>query len=93
MYKLKNLQEFYENMRKKEIYKYGAKLEFKHEIQNFNPSSRDLVKFIIKRFGEYEEYVKMGSYYFTIASAYKSFMKLDFGILDDFLTYINLKKF
>lgn len=92
MYKLKNLQEFYENMRKKEIYKYGAKLEFKHEIQNFNPSSRDLVKFIIKRFGEYEEYVKMGSYYFTIASAYKSFMKLDFGILDDFFDIYKSKK-
>lgn len=92
MYKLKDLLKFYECMISKEKYKYGKDLEFIHDIRNFNPNSINLVKFILKRINEYDEYSKLGSYYFSLASKYKGIMKLNYGALDDFFDLYNGKK-
>ena len=54
LYKLKNLVEFYEKMVNGEIYKYGSKLEFKHEKSSFETESLDLLDFILK----YAEIIK-----------------------------------
>jgi SNF2 family DNA or RNA helicase len=48
LYKLKDITEFYDNMMKKEIYKYGAKLEFLHKESSFEKESKPLLDFILK---------------------------------------------
>lgn len=47
-YKLKNLIAFYDHMTQKQIYQYGEKLEFLHEIDSFEEESREMVVFILK---------------------------------------------
>ena len=49
MYKLKDLTEFYDRMRTGEKYKYGNKLEFIHQKQNFQEQDQELLDFIIKQ--------------------------------------------
>ena len=48
MYKIKDLADFYTRMTNNEFYKYGQKLEFVHNINNFEEESKDLLKFILK---------------------------------------------
>ena len=54
MYKITNLSEFYIRMLNKEKYKYGPKLEFIHEKEEFEESSQKLLEFILK----YAEIIK-----------------------------------
>ena len=48
MYKIKDLTEFYTRMQNKETFKYGAKLEFMHNRENFEKESLPLLDFILK---------------------------------------------
>ena len=48
MYKLKDLTEFYDRMKTGEKYKYGNKLEFIHQKQNFEENDQELLEFILK---------------------------------------------
>ena len=54
LYKLKNLPEFYDRMQKKETYRYGSKLELKHEEEAFEESSLPLLQYVLK----YAEIIK-----------------------------------
>lgn len=54
MYKIKDLADFYTRVTNNEFYKYGQKLEFVHNINNFDDSSKELLMFILK----YAEIVK-----------------------------------
>ena len=54
MYKIKDLTEFYTRMKNKETFKYGAKLEFMHNRENFEKESLPLLDFILK----YAEIIK-----------------------------------
>ena len=47
-YKIKSLPEFYDRIKNNEIYKYGNKLEFVHNEENFDKQSAQLLKFILK---------------------------------------------
>lgn len=49
MYKLKDLSEFYDRMQAGERYKYGSKLEFVHQKQNFEENDQQLLEFILKQ--------------------------------------------
>ena len=49
MYKLKDLTEFYDRMKTGEKYKYGNKLEFVHQKDNFEEKDQQLLEFIIKQ--------------------------------------------
>lgn len=49
MYKLKDLTEFYDRMKAGEKYKYGNKLEFIHQKQNFAEKDQQLLEFILKQ--------------------------------------------
>ena len=49
MYKLKDLTEFYDRMQTGEKYKYGNKLEFVHQKQNFEENDQQLLEFILKQ--------------------------------------------
>ncbi|MCI9017043.1 MAG: hypothetical protein HFJ53_07780 [Clostridia bacterium] len=49
MYRLKNLVEFFDNMKKNNVYKYGQKLEFIHKEENFQQESKPLLEFILKQ--------------------------------------------
>lgn len=89
MYKLKDLLKFYECMIQKEKYKYGKDLEFIHDLKNFNPNSQEIVKFVVKRMNEYDEYSKLGSYYFNVSNRYKGIIRLSYGALDDFFSIYN----
>lgn len=89
MYKLKDLLKFYECMIQKEKYKYGKDLEFVHDLKNFNPNSQEIVKFVVKRMNEYDEYSKLGSYYFNVSNRYKGIIRLSYGALDDFFSIYN----
>lgn len=48
LYKIKSLPEFYDKMLNKEKFKYGNKLEFIHDRENFEPASRPILDFIMK---------------------------------------------
>ena len=48
MYKLKNLDEFYDRMMTGEKYKYGNKLEFIHRKEMFEENEQKLLEFILK---------------------------------------------
>ena len=54
LYKIKNFPEFYDRMKNKENYRYGAKLEFIHEKDAFEETSLPILKFILK----YSEIIK-----------------------------------
>lgn len=54
MYKIKDLSLFCDHMAKREVFKYGNKLEFKHVPQAFNEQSQELLDFILK----YAEIIK-----------------------------------
>lgn len=54
LYKIKNFPEFYDRMQKKEIYRYGAKLEFTHEEDAFDIRTIPLLKYVLK----YSEIIK-----------------------------------
>ena len=54
LYKLKNLPEFYEKMLNNEIYQYGAKLNFVHNIKSFEEESQEILSFLLK----YAEIIK-----------------------------------
>ena len=54
LYKIKSFPEFYDRMQKKEVYRYGAKLEFLHEEQMFEETSIPLLHYILK----YAEIIK-----------------------------------
>ena len=49
MYKLKDLTEFYDRMNSGEKFKYGNKLEFIHQKQNFAKEDQELLEFILKQ--------------------------------------------
>ena len=49
MYKLKDLTEFYDRMMSGDKYKYGNKLEFIHQKQNFEEKDQQLLEFILKQ--------------------------------------------
>jgi len=49
MYKLKDLTEFYDRMKTGEKYKYGSKLEFIHQKQNFEENDQQLLEFILRQ--------------------------------------------
>ena len=54
LYKLKNLPEFHDNMKNNAVYRYGAKLEFKHNIDAFEEKSKSIADFILN----YAEIIK-----------------------------------
>ncbi len=47
-YKIKSLPEFYDRIKENKRYKYGSKLEFVHNEENFDKQSKQLLKFILK---------------------------------------------
>lgn len=49
MYKLRDLVKFYDRMTEKQTYKYGNKLEFKHEINTFIERDRPIIEFILEQ--------------------------------------------
>lgn len=60
LYKLRNLPEFHEAMLQKANFRYGAKLEFVHQEEMFEPESRPLLEFILK-YAEFIQYVNDNS--------------------------------
>ena len=54
LYKIKNFPEFYDRMQRKEIYRYGSKLEFLHSEEAFDINSIKLLHYILK----YAEIIK-----------------------------------
>lgn len=54
LYKLKSLPEFYDRMLNNEVYQYGSKLEFIHNLDAFEQDSIPLLNFILK----YAEIIK-----------------------------------
>lgn len=56
-YRIKNLIEFYDRMMKKEVYKYGTKLEFQHIKENFDKEDESTLQFLMK----YAEIIKFAN--------------------------------
>lgn len=91
MYKVKDIEQFAYTVENGNNYKYGKNLQFEHKINNFNPNSRDLVKFIVKKFHEYHTYTTLGNY-FNINSNFKSYFPLKYNSLDEFFDLYKNKK-
>ena len=93
MYKLKDLTEFYTRMTNNEYGKYGDKLEFIHNRENFEESSKDILDFILK----YAEIMKYSSttnrynYYYG-NSINKSSITLGESTLDEAFDILKNKK-
>src|SRR5699024_5059475 len=67
MYKIKDLPEFYTRMINNEYFKYGEKLEFVHNRDNFDEESKPLLDFIL-RYAEIMKYSNTNDrygYYYT----------------------------
>ena len=62
MYKIKDLSDFYTRMSRNEFYKYGDKLEFVHNRENFNEESKEMLDFIL-RYSEMLKYAENASKY------------------------------
>lgn len=90
MYKIKDLTEFYTRMQNKEIFKYGAKLEFMHIRENFEEESLPLLDFILK----YAEIIKYSNeveerYYIPVID--KAYIVLSNSGLDEFFNILKDK--
>ena len=48
VYKIKNILEFADNIENNKVFKYGQKLEFKHDIKLFDEVSKKIIEYIIK---------------------------------------------
>lgn len=79
LYKLRKFPEFYDRMRNKEYYSYGAKLEFAHEEDYFRKDSIPLLNFILK----YAEIIKYTN------EATNSYTYYGSGIEDNYITISN----
>ena len=62
MYKIKDLPEFYTKIANNEYVKYGENLEFLHNRENFEDSSKDLLDFIL-RYAEIMKYTNSNDKY------------------------------
>lgn len=79
LYKLRKFPEFYDRMRNKEYYSYGAKLEFTHEEDYFRKDSLPLLNFVLK----YAEIIKYTN------EATNSYTYYGSGIEDNYITISN----
>ncbi len=48
LYKLRDLEEFYDHMQVGEVYRYGNKLEFEHKEASFEDASKPMLEFMLK---------------------------------------------
>ena len=77
MYVVKNINEFQNNLNEKNYVSYGKDLAFKHDIENFKDSSKDLVKLV--------SIMKLSSQYtYYTANSFRNVI-LDYEILDDII--------
>lgn len=86
MYKIKNVSEFYENMIKKSVFKYGEKLKLEHSYDRFDEDSKDIVDFLVK-YGEMVKYAneaakKSNNYSSKLLNL--SYVALDGSAIDEF---------
>ena len=80
LYKLKSLPEFYDRMMKKETYRYGAKLEFKHTQEAFREEDWPLLSYILK----YAEIIK-----YTNQTMHGMYGKYGRTMSDEYITLSN----
>ena len=91
MYKIKDLPEFYTRMINNEYFKYGERLEFVHNRENFDEESKPLLDFIL-RYAEIMKYSNSSDRYgyYSSSSINKAEITLGEGIIDE--VYDLLKK-
>lgn len=93
MYKIKDLPEFYTRMTNNEFFKYGEKLEFVHNINNFEDEFKPLLNFIL-RYAEVMKYSnnsdRYGYYY--MSSLNQPSITLGENIIDEAFDLLKDKK-
>ena len=93
MYKIKDLPEFYTRMVNNEFFKYGEKLEFVHNKENFDKDSIPLLDFILK-YAEVMKYSNLNDrygYYYT-STLNKSAITLGENTIDEAFELLKNKK-
>lgn len=93
MYKIKDLPEFYTRMTNNEFFKYGEKLEFVHNRDNFEEASKPLLDFIL-RYAEIMKYSNSNDrygYYYS-SSINKGSITLGENIIDEVFDLLKNKK-
>ena len=93
MYKIKDLTEFYTRMMNHEYFKYGEKLEFVHDRDNFVQEAKPLLDFIL-RYAEIMKYSNSNDrygYYYT-SSINKSAITLGENVIDEIFDLLKDKK-
>ena len=93
MYKLKDLPEFYTRMTNNEFFKYGDKLEFVHNVNNFDENYRKLLDFIL-RYAEIMKYSNSNDrygYYYP-SSINKATITLGENTIDEAFDLLKTKK-
>lgn len=84
MYKIKDLSEFYTRVINNEFYKYGQKLEFVHNVNNFEEKSIPLLKFILKYSEILKNVVKRERYsYYYSSNVSQPYLTLGNNTIDE----------
>ena len=84
MYKIKDLSEFYTRVINNEFYKYGEKLEFLHNVNNFEEKSIPLLKFILKYSEILKNVVKRERYsYYYSSNVSQPYLTLGNNTIDE----------
>ena len=94
MYKIKDLPEFYSKIANNEYVKYGENLQFLHNRENFEDSSKDLLDFVL-RYAEIMKYTNSNDkygYYYSISAINKSVIILGESIIDEAFDILKNKK-
>ena len=98
LYKVKDIIELYRRIKNKEFYKYGAKLEFLHDIDAFESESKNILNYFLK-YAEIMDSMKENKYsgyrYYGQSINYSS-ISLNGGALEEFFeilkdTYVEIE--
>lgn len=94
LYKLKDLALFYDTMIANSIYKYGEKLQFIHQINSFEETSKELANFLMK-YGEMMKYANhqvASGYHFPGKVANQNTVILSHTALDEIFNILKEKE-
>ena len=91
-YILRDIYKFGNAMINNMEYSYGKLLSFRHNINAFSDSYKDIAEFVTKKAIEYNEFSKLGTYNFSLDKRYRGVLKLKYNVLDEFFGLMENKK-
>lgn len=88
LYVVKDLYEFTDNMRQGETASYGKNLEFIHDINMFEESSRPIIQFVMDKAMEYNYILKQIGFFRGFPKADRKMLPLNAKAFDEFFEIV-----